>query len=851
MTNSSTPTASEAPGHGLFAGYSIPTTSYDEVFSAPGLPRPHWATLIGALEHLGRPELTRRWENAKHLIRENAITYNIYGDPRGMDRPWELDTIPLMIAQEEWSRLEQGLTQRARLLNLILQDLYGKQLLLKRGLIPPFLVFANPSFLRPCFELAVPHNIHLHLCSTDLVRSCTGEWQALADRTQAPSGAGYALENRIVLSHTFQDLFREAQVHRLASFFSATRDMLIQLCPSHSDDPRVVLLTPGPYNETYFEHAYLARYLGFTLVEGGDLTVRDQRVYLKTLEGLQPVDVILRRIDDGYCDPLELRSESFLGVAGLAQVAREGKIAIANALGSGLVETAALSPYLPAICRELLGEDLRIQSAPTWWCGDAASRRYILEGLERVVLKPAFPSHAMEPVFGGSLSRPESEEWSARIRSSPNQFVAQEHIPLSTAPVWDGQTLLPRQFVLRTSLAWSPAGYHLMPGGLTRVSASADTSVVSMQRGGGSKDTWVLSSSPVDTFSLLAPPGQTVQLCRSSNDLPSRAADSLFWLGRYAERLEDKARLLRTVLLRLTGESPALLTPEADTLSAMLRCAGPVENVPEGSSPDDLLDWLDKELLALVYEEQRPDSLPDTSLRLRRSAASVRDRLSTDTLRILAELGSRVRPRRLTQSGDALGLLNRWIITLAAFRGMERENMTRSQGWRFLNIGRRMERSIHLIQLLRSLLVSHRREEGLLLEMLLEVADSSLTYRSRYFTFLQIEPVVDLLVLDDSNPRSLAYQMRALVDYFVNLPQRNDQPLIEEQRRIRFARQYLENVDARHLCHVNEKGIRWELEDLLTQLDKELRSMSDAISASYFSHARLRHLTGSTTRGSG
>ncbi len=353
----------------LFEGYHPLEGAYDEMVAAPGVLRPHCEGFVRSLEALGQHEFASRWEGAKRSIRENGVTYNIYGDPQGVDRPWELDMVPLLISPAEWTRLETALIQRTTLLNLILADLYGPQTLLGAGLLPPSLVFSNPAFLRPCHGIRVPHGIHLHLHAVDLARSPDGQWWVLADRTQAPSGAGYALENRIVLLRSLPEAFRDCQVHRLASFFRAQRDTLMALAPQPHDQPRVVLLTPGPYNETYFEHAYLARYLGFTLVEGGDLTVRDRRVFIKTLEGLQPVDVIFRRLDDSFCDPLELRSDSSLGVAGLVEAARAGNVTIANALGSGVIETAAIMPFLPALCRHLLGEDLMLPSVPTWWGG--------------------------------------------------------------------------------------------------------------------------------------------------------------------------------------------------------------------------------------------------------------------------------------------------------------------------------------------------------------------------------------------------------------------------------------------------------------------------------------------------
>jgi uncharacterized circularly permuted ATP-grasp superfamily protein len=355
----------------LLDGYRAADGVYDEMVAADAALRPHYEGFMRALDALGRVDLASRWENAKRTLRDNGVTYNVYGDPQGADRPWALDMMPLVISAAEWSRLAGALAQRAHLLNLILQDIYGPQRLLEERRLPPSLVFGNPAFLRPCHGIPVPQGLHLHLHAVDLARAPDGQWWVLADRTQTPSGAGYALENRIVLSRSLHEPFHECRVQRLAPFFRAYRDTLAALAPHHGDRPHVVLLTPGPYNETYFEHAYLARYLGLTLVEGADLTVRDRRVFIKTLDGLEPVDVILRRLDDSFCDPLELRGDSSLGVAGLVEAARAGNVTIANALGSGVIETPAVMPFLPGLCRELLGEELRLWSAG----GDALRAR--------------------------------------------------------------------------------------------------------------------------------------------------------------------------------------------------------------------------------------------------------------------------------------------------------------------------------------------------------------------------------------------------------------------------------------------------------------------------------------------
>ncbi|MBV9407027.1 MAG: circularly permuted type 2 ATP-grasp protein, partial [Acidobacteriaceae bacterium] len=437
---------------------------YDELSSDGIQPRSHWVALIESLESLGPKELANRWARAERRIRENGITYNIYGDPLGVNRPWRIDLVPLLITAAEWRYVEAGVIQRARLLDLLLQDLYGPQKLVADGRLPAELLFANPAFLRPLVGLRTPNESYLQLLAVDLARSPDGHLWVLSDRTQAPSGAGYALENRTIVADVLPDLFRHSNVQRLAPFFRTLRESLISL--GNADDPRIVLLTPGPFNETYFEHSYLARYLGFPLVEGADLTVRDRRVYLKTVEGLQPVDVILRRVDDDFCDPLELRPDSFLGVPGLVEAIAAGNVAVANALGTGVIETAAIMPFLPGLAQHLLGESLKLPSVATWWCGQPYELNWVLDHLDRVVVKPAFPSLGMEPVFGGQLAQSEKQHFADQLRSRPYEYVAQEEVALSRAPVWDNGNLYSRSVVLRAYALNTGEGWIVMPGGL-------------------------------------------------------------------------------------------------------------------------------------------------------------------------------------------------------------------------------------------------------------------------------------------------------------------------------------------------------------------------------------------------
>jgi uncharacterized circularly permuted ATP-grasp superfamily protein/uncharacterized alpha-E superfamily protein len=810
--------------------------AYDELSADGVTPRPHWAHLIESLREIGPEELERRWGRAERRIRENGITYNIYGDPLGANRPWKIDAVPFLISADEWRLIEAGIIQRARLLSLLLEDLYGSQSLLANGHFPAALLYANPAFLRPMVGVRVPAHSYLHMLAVDLARSPDGKWWVLADRTQAPSGSGYALENRTIVSDVLPDLFRNSNVLRLAPFFRAQREALASL--AQCNNPRIVLLTPGPHNETYFEHSYIARYLGFTLVEGADLTVRDRCVYLKTVEGLEQVDVIFRRVDDSFCDPLELRSDSLLGVPGLVDAIVAGNVTVANSLGSGLIETAAIMPFLPGLSRYLTGENLKLPSVATWWCGQSYALDWVLDHLDSVVVKPAFPSLGMEPVFGAELQTGEMGKLAGKLRAQPHEYVAQERIALSCAPVWENGNLHSRSVVLRAYVLNTGNGWMAIPGGLARV-AEAEGSVVSMQRGGHSKDVWVLWDSPVDTFSMLHPRNEPVALRRESPGVPSSVADNVYWLGRYVERAESIARIVRSMISRVRRASEA-------ELACMIRLHGCLESrqsrLPKAKKRRATPLELEKELVSAISDVKRTDSLASTLLEVSRVGSSVRGRLSTDMMFLLGQLRDSIQTGPGTPFLEYPAMLTGCLELLSAFSGMERENINRGLGWLFLSIGRRLERAIYLTRQIREITTPLGERDWPLLECLLEVADSTMTYRARYYTTLQPLAVLDVLMADGGNPRSLDFQLSHLVDLYQKLPRH----VPDDLQAMRDALALLRGFDLRTLSYklpgavtvTNDADDLSRLERFLRALEVLLPSWSNNLSGRYFSHAR-------------
>jgi uncharacterized circularly permuted ATP-grasp superfamily protein/uncharacterized alpha-E superfamily protein len=819
----------------LLGNYAPAPGTYDELLDSDHRVRPHWQPLISSLQRLTPDGVSARQDNTRRVIREHGATYNVYSDGDSLGRPWPLDLVPLLIPAAEWRSIEAGLIQRAQLLNSILVDIYGPQQVFKKGLLPPALLFGNPAFLRPCHGVVPTDDRFLFVHAVDLARSGDGSWWVLGDRTQAPSGAGYTLENRLVLSRVFPDEFRESHVQRLAGFFQNARDTLRGLAPTPRDNPNVVLLTPGPYNETYSEQVFLARYLGFTLVEGGDLTVRDQRVWLKTLAGLRPVDVILRRVDDTFCDPLELRGDSSLGVPGLVEAARAGNVTIANALGAGAVEAPALLAFLPGLCRHFLGEDLKLPNVATWWCGQEEALDYVQNHFDELIIRPAFG--AMQPEF----SQGSSEQRSAlmdKVRSAPLQFVAQEPIRLSTGPVWELRQLIGRPVVLRAFVCATESGFVVMPGGLTRCSGTADEMMVSMQSGGASKDTWVLADGPVSPLTLLKPTPHVIRLERSAIEVTSRVGDNLFWLGRYTERLEDLVRVLRCLLMRLSGEAGADETPE---LTALVGLLVNLDLFPQRFRESYRLAGVEREVYQLIFQAHRLGTVREVAGRLRSIAFVLRDRFSADTWNILGriQVTTRTRPGR-AESGEALGVLDTLVANLAAFSGMEMENMTRGHGWRLLDLGRRLERGINVVTLLQAAL--SLKEKGVAaLDPMLEITDSVMTYRRRYFAEPAWPGVLDLLLADESNPRSLAFQIAALSDHASYLPRDVDPAGFHvPAAQIGAVQDLLRQNDWQALAESSPELLEENATALLTRCGSGLRVISDSITHLYFSHAETR-----------
>ncbi|UUY09993.1 circularly permuted type 2 ATP-grasp protein [Pseudomonas sp. J452] len=828
----------------LLADYSQPDAAYHELLDAKGGIRPHWRRLFEQLQRSSPAQLQQRQALLTRQIQENGVTYNVYADPDGADRPWELDLLPNVIPAEEWQTIAAGVAQRATLLNAVLADLYGPQQLLSDGLLPAELVFGHDNFLWPCQGIQPPGGTFLHLYAVDLARAPDGRWWVTADRTQAPSGAGYALENRQIISRAFPELYRDLRVQYLAGFFRTLQDTLARQAPVEgSEAPLVVLLTPGRFNESYFEHLYLARQLGYPLVEGSDLTVRDACVYLKTLAGLRRVHAVLRRLDDDFCDPLELRTDSALGVPGLLEAVRQGNVLVANALGSGVLESPGLPGFLPAISAKLLGEELLLPSIASWWCGEPPVLDEALEKLDELLVRPSFPSQSFAPVFGRDLDQAQRAQLAERLKARPYAYVAQALAQLSQAPVWQGEEgkLAPRAIGMRVFAVASADGYRVLPGGLTRVAAEADAEVVSMQRGGASKDTWVLGERHAggEPWQWLRPLG-VADLVRSDPYLPSRVVENLFWFGRYSSRCEDGARLLRIMLARYVDDDD---DPQAlQTALALGESLGLLPDASEGS--------LEERLLQAVLGADWPASLRANLQRLQWAAGSVRGKLSRENWQALIELQREAQALEAQQAdfGELLEFLNRLLMSLAALSGFALDDMTRDDGWRFLMLGRCIERLQFLAESIAEFLRSLAVHDQSALEWLLELGNSSITYRTRYLASAQLIPVLDLLLLDEQNPHAVLFQLRMLLRSLERLQDSfgfsADSRLIElEQKLAGFNLASLENP------LFGQSGVRavlGGLADLLLQIVGAAGQVSDQLGLRFFVHVDASQRTQSS-----
>ena len=827
-------TQSEDP----FAGYAADGHRFDEMVDPKGVIRPHWQPFARRFGGFEASEQTQRAEKLRRLVRENGIAQDLFSPAHGPHEPWKIDLIPLIFSPSDWQALERSVIQRARLYSELLSDIYGGQALMRAGRIPPQLVLGDPAFLRPLSGAAAGRG-RLTFYAADFVRGADGAWHILDNHTETIAGAGFALANRIVHSHVSSDLFRDSRALRLAPYFTALQGEL--LARAGRDDASIALLTPGAHHEDYFGHAYLARYLSFLLVEGGDLRIVGNRAYMKTLEGLRPIDLLLRCVEGAQSDPLELDPGGYLGPVGFVQAIRHHPNLVTNALGTAIVEHRGLGPYLPELCRDVLCEDLATQDYPRWWLGDPASRQHVLDDLDALVIRPVQegtgrPGGARPAIIPSELSGDELAALRQELTIHGHSYVAEEKSAFATTPSWGPDGLRARSCAVRLYAALVDGEYQVMPGGIALdMTSGSDVALYATEA--RSRDVWVTSDAEIAPhisqlrLSLDAP-----KITRGGTGLRSRIADNLFWLGRYVERADWTMRLLRGALGRLDPDTAAF--QHRDVITRAL----------------DILLTKDERLVALKSQgaaiEQRARTLMSgrgrrygvmqTLDNIHHVASLIRDRLSVELWRTLQTFQtSRIwrgeaEPKSLT---EALECLDQGIATLAAFNGMAAENMTRNYGWNFLEIGRRLERAFNRSELLETLFSDSQGEaaEAAGLTFALEVADSILTYRGRYLFAPVLPLVLDVLLVDETNPRSVGYQLQAISHNFDALPQSpQSAPQSGERKLILDLLTRIRLADVHELAEAGDDQSRDAFKKLFTQLVSDLPLLSEAITRRYF-----------------
>ncbi len=827
-------------------------TGHDELLQSETLAHSHWQTLLDDFAVLGPDMLSSRSEEAQNLLHENGVTFNPYEDDPGQLRTWELDCFPWVISTEEWETLEAGLKQRSRLLEHLLDDLYGERKVINEGLLPPELIYTHPGYLFSAADS--PSQLERPLLifhGTDLIRDNTGKWQVLGDWTQSPAGAGYALENRITLARALPSIYRDAPIKRLAGFLQAQHRCLASLANTQREQPNIVLLSPGPGSPGYFEHAWLANYMNFALVEGDDLIVRDGQVSMRTLAGLTQVDVIVRQINDPWCDPLELRADSLLGVPGLLQAARNGEVRIANALGAGVLEHPALAAFLPDLCRQLLGEELLIPCREALWCGSPDAVFEIYRNLEQWILRDVSrPGKVLRPEH---MSLDALETLQLDLAKRPHLFTAQRILESSVTPGFNTQTrtLERQQTTLRFFSLVEPddldkpveqRNFRVMPGGLAWVGEPG----APLMQSRTVKDVWVLAPVPQPHISLLRQAPGPIVVTRDGKDLPCRVAESLFWMGRYGERLDTRARLLREALARLLQEdrheSGANVLP--DLLTAL---EVPLEIEEEGETPIPPLGYArfsveymaTRDKLLQLFSDDQPDGLPVLFGHFVRNSRAVRDHLGDDTWRAVNSMRQRFNGMSRTR-GVVAGQrqLEAMVLDLAAFFGLCNETMPHHYGWRFLDIGRFIERALGTLGLLKLALLTAHQPGIPLWEVVLSTTDNFTVYRRRYRSQLHPSAILDLLLFDETNPRSVGYMLKRLARQIEKLPSAGSSPYRNlENRLIIQATSALHLVDIDKLADLDTSSeSKAALTELLDALIGPMAELSNALSHSHFSH---------------
>lgn len=830
----------------LLKGYGADERPADEIWANQQQALPNWEHLLSQIKQLGASELNNRKLEIARVLADNGVSYNLFDDNASRPRNWQLDPIPFLITPEVWSSIEEGIRQRVHLMNLIFKDLYGPRSLIKEGILPADLIFGDPQFLRACDQIDYPEENALLQYAVDISRSPDGQLWVIGDRTQAPSGMAYTLENRVAMARTLPEFFAKARVRKLVPYYQLWRNCL-KSAAQNVAEPLVAILTPGPYSATYFEHTFMSALQGFELVQGQDLMVKDGFLWMKTLSGLEKVDVLIRHVDDRYCDPLSLRPDSQLGVAGLLEVIRKGNVRLANPLGSGVLENPGLMAFMPAISKHLLGETLKLPNIASWWCGQESERAYVLEHMDRLVIKDLYRLDGQRTIFGWELSKAEQQSCIDKIKRYPYRFVGQEQAVFSTAPSWNKSFLEPRRTVLRCFATSEASAYHIMPGGLTRSAPDAGNSHVSNRSGGIGKDTWVISKKieqPIRFRIDRALPGGNYKRLEA---LPSRTGEQLFWMGRYLSRVKYTARLLRIILKRQSEIDNFEDPLDESTFSVLLQALTHTTLTYPGFVGEEGAGNLaqpNAELQEMLKNARRSGTLAFSINRLKNSGVSLRNRWSPDTWRILDQLTQHWEQWCSADQSDqrtARSQLDQLLVHCAALQGFVLDSLSIEEGRPLLDVGVQLEKAMLQAALLRALLGTKKDPdvEQELMEAILITCESLSSYRHRYRGELRLEGLLSLVLLDDSYPQALNYSVSKTRESLTVLPSGvSKQRLRPDQKsllKVHSALRLSEVADL--LVSTEASNLRGALDHLLGETHANLAEAASNIHFTFFSHS--------------
>lgn len=826
----------------IFENYTA--SSYDEMFNKDGTIREHWKALAQNLETLGLQQLNVKQKEIDWRLEDNGVTYNVYDDPSGISRPWHLDPIPLLLESSDWERIEAGMQQRAKLLNLLFKDIYGEQKVLKQNIVPSEVIFGHSGFLPEVHGLYAHLEYPLMIVAADLARGPDGKMWVIHDRVQSPSGLGYAIENRLTMNSAVQTLYSNISIRRLYTFYEDLKSMLMKLGAHNKSEPLNVLLTPGAHNETYFEHAYLSSFLGLTLVQGQDLLAKGGAIWLKSLKGLRRVDAILRRLDEGYCDPLELRSDSKLGVSGLVHAVRKQGITMANPLGCGILENLGIHPFMPELAHFLLNEELILPQIASWWCGQEKECEYVLKNLSTLIIKMIDRSGSQSGTYRGkNLSAEEQTLLRDKILENPYLFVGQEEVQFATAPSLVEGEIKARHVVIRSFAITKDSEYEVMPGALVRVGSSDDSLIVSGQRGGSSKDLWILGEPGPVAPSNAYKPKATFE--NSLENIPSLRAENLFWLGRYLMRCIMSARMIRITLKSLANATRYdrqgnLMAQEilCDTLSHLsMTYPGFL-----GEGDEKVTDPM-AEIWSVISQSDRVGSLYQALNMLSNANTSTKNLLPLESWRIFDRLmreWSEYANDTMPQQRMMISGLDALLIHLMAYKALIEDSLFVEQGLVLYEIGAGLERAQLLIAKSRSMLtaVYEPFTEYEILETLLGSSESLNAYRAHYRASIELEHVSEFMLLDIQFPKSLISEISHLLKLLPKLPKfkhdiylsRYEEPLFEAFSFLRLSR-------IETLCALApDSVIRENMDALLASISEKLIVASDELSKTYFAH---------------